>query len=185
VSAQVAYEKAIDEISASTAQKLANLKKLLAEVAAATARLAGGGINPYDPGGYDPSKLTDKELEDLKKRGGLFPPAGSVTGATPLIVTSKMGGTRDISGLSLAQQGSVLRSIELQKQTQELKDRIAARAESRSPGITVNQNFTATKVDAQDVAVATVNAVKFGAAVTIGATSADIVASRKQMYGEL
>lgn len=188
VSAQVAYEKAIDEISASTAQKLANLKKLLAEVAAATARLAGtgGGINPYTTGGYDPTKLTDKELEDLKKKGGLFPPAGVVTNTTPLIVTSKMGGTRDISGLSLAQQGSVLRSIELQKQTQELRDRIAARAESRSSGITVNQNFTATKVDAQDVAVATVNAVKFGAAVTIGGTtSAETINNRRMIYGEL
>jgi hypothetical protein len=74
----------------------------------------------------------------------------------------------------------------LQKQTQELKDRIAARAESRSSGITVNQNFTATKVDAQDVAVATVNAVKFGAAVTIGGTtSAETINNRRMIYGEI
>jgi hypothetical protein len=47
-------------------------------------------------------------------------PTGS--GGSPVIVTSKFGGTRDISGLSLAQQAAVLRSIELQAETQRLRD---------------------------------------------------------------
>jgi hypothetical protein len=43
-------------------------------------------------------------------------------GGPPVIVTSKFGGTRDISGLTLAQQAAVLRSIELQAETQRLRD---------------------------------------------------------------
>jgi hypothetical protein len=40
----------------------------------------------------------------------------------PVIVTSKQGGTRDISGISAAQQAAVLRSIALQEETQRLRD---------------------------------------------------------------
>jgi hypothetical protein len=183
IEAQKEYEKAIDEIAASTAQKLANLKKLLAEIAAATAALKAGGSGGSGGGG-GPTTLTPKELEDLKKKDPkliaanytVVPQGGSN------VVTSKMGGTRDIGNLSPLMQASVLRSIELQAETERMRQERAAKADAR---LNITQNFTATKVDSQDVAVATVNAVKFGAAVTIGATSADIVASRKQMYGEL
>jgi hypothetical protein len=181
IEAQKEYEKAIDEIAASTAQKLANLKKLLAEIAAATAALKAGGGGGGGGGG---TTLTPKELEDLKKKDPkliaanytVVPQGGSN------VVTSKMGGTRDIGNLSPLMQASVLRSIELQAETERMRQERAAKADAR---LNITQNFTATKVDAQDVAVATVNAVKFGAAVTVGSTSADIVASRKQMYGEL
>jgi len=63
-------------------------------------------------------------IDDPKAPGSpTFFPTGP-TGPTgpPVIVTSKFGGTRDISGLSLAQQAAVLRSIELQAETQRLRD---------------------------------------------------------------
>ena len=50
----------------------------------------------------------------------------------PLIVTSKQGGTRDISGISLAQQAAVLRSIALQEETERLRVARAAAAAARS-----------------------------------------------------
>jgi hypothetical protein len=56
----------------------------------------------------------------------------------PKVVTSKFGGTRDISGLSSMQQAAVLRSIELQAETQRLRDQRAAAAEARQNNITVN-----------------------------------------------
>jgi hypothetical protein len=46
---------------------------------------------------------------------------GTDSSGTPLIVTSKQGGTRDIGGLSAQQQAAVLRSIELQAETERLR----------------------------------------------------------------
>jgi hypothetical protein len=57
---------------------------------------------------------------------------GDVGGGTPVIVTSKQGGTRDISGLSLAQQAAVLRSIALQEETERLRKARAAAAAARA-----------------------------------------------------
>lgn len=88
----------------------------------------------------------DDNSKGLKAGGGLidttkpplFPtgPTGPSTG--PVIVTSKMGGTRDISGLSLAQQASVLRSIELQAETERLRQARAARDQERKTTVNVN-----------------------------------------------
>jgi hypothetical protein len=177
--AQKEYEKAIDEIAASTAQKLANLKKLLAEIAAATALLKAGGGGGGGGGGS--TTLTPKELDDLKKKDPkliaanytVVPQGGSN------VVTSKMGGTRDIGNLSPQMQASVLRSIELQAETERMRQERAAKAEAR---LNITQNFTATKVDAQDVAVATVNAVKFGAAVTVGGTTVETINNKRMVY---
>ena len=68
----------------------------------------------------------------------LFPtgPTGPTGG--PLIVTSKQGGTRDIGGLSAAQQAAVLRSIELQAETERLRQARIARQAGRDSNITVN-----------------------------------------------
>jgi len=69
----------------------------------------------------------------------------TVGGRSPVIVTSKQGGTRDISGLSLAQQAAVLRSIELQAETQRLRDAresAAAARGSNTSGNTYNINVT-------------------------------------------
>ena len=49
----------------------------------------------------------------------------------PVIVTSKQGGTRDISGISAAQQAAVLRSIALQEETQRLRDARESAAAAR------------------------------------------------------
>jgi hypothetical protein len=69
-----------------------------------------------------------------------FLPAGPTgPGGPPVIVTSKFGGTRDISGLSLAQQAAVLRSIELQAETQRLRDARAGITPKES-NIIVNVN---------------------------------------------
>jgi cell division GTPase FtsZ len=46
-------------------------------------------------------------------------------------VTSKFGGTRDIGGLSAAQQAAVLRSIELQAETERLRQAREKAAEAR------------------------------------------------------
>jgi hypothetical protein len=53
-------------------------------------------------------------------------------GGTPVIVSSKQGGTRDISGLSLAQQAAVLRSIALQEETERLRQARAAAAAAKT-----------------------------------------------------
>lgn len=178
VEAQKEYEKAIDEIAASTAQKLANLKKLLAEIAAATALLAGGGGGGGGGGG---KTLTPKELEDLKKKDPKLIAASYsvVPQGQSNVVTSKFGGTRDIGSLTPQMQASVLRSIELQAETERMRQERAAKAEAR---LNITQNFTATKVDAQDVAVATVNAVKFGAAVTVGGTTVETINNKRMVY---
>jgi len=57
---------------------------------------------------------------------------GGGGGGTPVIVSSKQGGTRDISGLSLAQQAAVLRSIALQEETERLRRARAAAAAARA-----------------------------------------------------
>jgi hypothetical protein len=74
----------------------------------------------------------------------VVPPTFFPTGPTgpvgpPNIVTSKFGGTRDIGGLSAMQQAAVLRSIELQAETQRLRDARAGITPKES-NITVNVN---------------------------------------------
>jgi hypothetical protein len=112
--AQLAYEKAIDQIAASTAAKLAALKAQLASVAAATAALqsaqsaytstaAGGGTKTATYGG------------------------GAITSTIPVIT----GGTTT----------------------------------------NIAQTFNTTKVDASDVHLATVSAIKYGEAVTVNTTT--------------
>jgi hypothetical protein len=56
----------------------------------------------------------------------------TITGRAPVIVTSKQGGTRDISSISLAQQRAVLRSIALQDETERLRQARAAAAAARA-----------------------------------------------------
>jgi hypothetical protein len=62
--------------------------------------------------------------------------SGGATGVggagAPVIVTSKQGGTRDISGISAAQQAAVLRSIALQEETERLRQARAAAAAARA-----------------------------------------------------
>ena len=91
-------------------------------------------------GGDDKSLKAGGFIEDPKAPTGLpsFLPTGP-TGPTgpPVIVTSKFGGTRDISGLSLAQQAAVLRSIELQAETQRLRDARAGITPA-APAVTIN-----------------------------------------------
>jgi hypothetical protein len=84
---------------------------------------AGGPIEP-------PIKPEDKPFLEP-----IIPPT---IPTAPVVVTSKFGGTRDISGLSAMQQAAVLRSIELQAETQRLRDQRAAAAEARQNNITVN-----------------------------------------------
>jgi len=69
-------------------------------------------------------------------REPIVPPTFFPTGPTgpvgpPNIVTSKFGGTRDIGGLSAAQQAAVLRSIELQAETERLRQAREKAAEAR------------------------------------------------------
>jgi len=65
--------------------------------------------------------------------GGEDGSGGRVGGAgTPIIVTSKQGGTRDISSISPAQQAAVLRSIALQEETERLRQARAAAAAARA-----------------------------------------------------
>ena len=76
--------------------------------------------------------------------GGTGGGGGGVTGP-PVIVTSKQGGTRNIAGLSKAQQAAVLRSIALQEETDRLRkaraDAAAKRAAERG-GLTTAQTIT-------------------------------------------
>ena len=53
-------------------------------------------------------------------------------GGAPIIVTSKQGGTRDISTISPAQQAAVLRSIALQEETERLRQARATAAAARA-----------------------------------------------------
>jgi len=87
---------------------------------------AGGPIEP-------PIKPDDKPF--------LEPITPPIIPSAPVVVTSKFGGTRDISGLSTMQQAAVLRSIELQAETQRLRDQRAAAAEARQNNITVNMGI--------------------------------------------
>jgi hypothetical protein len=73
-------------------------------------------------------------LDDTKSP--VVPPTFFPTGPTgptgpPVIVTSKGLGTRDISGLSLQQQAAVLRSIELQAETDRLRQARESAAAAR------------------------------------------------------
>jgi cell envelope opacity-associated protein A len=115
--AQLAYQKAIDEISATTAQKLAALKAQLAAVAAATAALATANA-------------------------AYASAATAKTTTVPYSSSSPYSSTYASAQTPLANQG-----------------------------MTINQNFTATKVDPADVHLATVSAVKYGAAVTVNTTT--------------
>ena len=62
----------------------------------------------------------------------LFPTGSTGSLGSSLIVTSQQGGTRDIGGLSAAQQAAVLRSIELQAETERLRKARAAAAAARA-----------------------------------------------------
>jgi len=70
----------------------------------------------------------------------LFPTVSEDQTGPPVIVTSKFGGTRDISGLSAAQQAAVLRSIELQAQTEKLRQARAGNVTPQTANITLNVN---------------------------------------------
>jgi hypothetical protein len=66
-------------------------------------------------------------------------------GGAPVIVSSKQGGTRDISGLSLAQQAAVLRSIALQEETERLRqarDAAAAARLAATGGLSTGERIT-------------------------------------------
>jgi phage-related protein len=77
---------------------------------------------------------------DTTKKPTLFPITPEDETGPPVVVTSKFGGTRDISGLSPAQQAAVLRSIELQAETERLRRQRAGNTKSLTTGITVNVN---------------------------------------------
>jgi len=98
------------------------------------------GFSLFD--GDDPSEDPedrDKRIAELLKRQTSNPFITPGPTGPPVIVSSKFGGERDISGLSLAQQNAVLRSIELQLETQRLRDARAATT-TTPPAITVNVN---------------------------------------------
>ena len=77
---------------------------------------------------------------DTTKPPTLFPIGPEDQTGPPVIVTSKFGGTRDISGLSAAQQAAVLRSIELQAETERLRQARAGNITPKTSNITVNVN---------------------------------------------
>jgi hypothetical protein len=81
----------------------------------------------------------DKRIADLKKAFAVANPfvTPGPTGA-PLVVTSKGLGTRDISGLSAQQQAAVLRSLELQAETERLRQARAGAQTPTAPTITLN-----------------------------------------------
>jgi hypothetical protein len=64
--------------------------------------------------------------------GGEDGSGGTISGGrAPIIVTSKQGGTRDISSISAAQQAAVLRSIALQEETERLRQARESAAAAR------------------------------------------------------
>ena len=79
-------------------------------------------------------------IDDSKAPGSptFFPTGPTGPGGPPLIVTSKGLGTRDISGLSAQQQAAVLRSIELQAETERLRQARAGNITPKTSNITVN-----------------------------------------------
>lgn len=81
----------------------------------------------------------ERRLEQLRKEFAQNPFVTPGPTGPPVIVTSKFGGTRDISGLSLAQQAAVLRSIELQAETERLREARAGTT-TTAPTITLNVN---------------------------------------------
>jgi len=89
--------------------------------------------------------LSGDNSKGLKAGGTIIEPTLFPTGSEdqtgpPVIVTSKFGGTRDISGLSAAQQAAVLRSIELQAQTEKLRQARAGNVTPQTANITLNVN---------------------------------------------
>lgn len=72
------------------------------------------------------------------KKPDLFPTGSTGPSTGPFVVTSKFGGTRDISGLSAMQQAAVLRSIELQAETERLRQARAGNIDPKTSNITVN-----------------------------------------------
>jgi hypothetical protein len=113
--AQLAYEKAIDQIAASTAAKLAALKAQLASVAAATAAL----------------QSAQSAYASTAAAGGSTKTATYGGGAVTSTIPTVTGGTTT----------------------------------------NIAQTFNTTKVDPADVHLATVSAVKYGAAVTVNTTT--------------
>jgi len=97
-------------------------------------------ITSFFFGGDDKSLKAGGFIDETKSpTAPTFLPTGP-TGPTgpPLIVTSKGLGTRDISGLSLQQQAAVLRSIELQAETERLRQARAGNISPKTSNITVN-----------------------------------------------
>jgi len=82
----------------------------------------------------------DRRIAQLKKSFAQNPFVTPGPVGPPVVVTSKFGGTRDISGLSLAQQAAVLRSIELQAETERLRQ--AREGTTTQAPTTINLNVT-------------------------------------------
>ena len=79
----------------------------------------------------------------IEVKDPILEPAGG--GGPPIIVTSKFGGTRDISGYSAQQQAATLQSIALQAETERLRQARAAAAAGRSSvtgGLTTADRIT-------------------------------------------
>jgi hypothetical protein len=98
------------------------------------------GFLYYEDDPAEDPEVRDKRIADLKKAFAAANPfvTPGPTGS-PLIVTSKGLGTRDISGLSAQQQAAVLRSLELQAETERLRQ---ARQGTSTPPPTINLNVT-------------------------------------------
>jgi hypothetical protein len=114
--AQLAYQRAIDEIAATTAQKLAALKAQLAEIAAATAALQSAQ-SAY---------------------------SAAASAKTTTVPYNKTGPFNSNGGVGTTPYG---------------------------PTTNITQTFNNAKVDPADVHLATVSAVKYGAAVTVNTTT--------------
>jgi hypothetical protein len=82
----------------------------------------------------------DRRIAELKKSFAQNPFVTPGPTGPPIIVTSKGLGTRDISGLSLQQQAAVLRSIELQAETERLRQ--AREGTTTQAPTTINLNVT-------------------------------------------
>jgi len=94
-------------------------------------------------GGGDNSKGLKAGGPIIKIKDPILQPAGG--GGPPIVVTSKFGGTRDISGYSAQQQAATLQSIALQAETERLRQARAAAAAGRSSvtgGLTTADRIT-------------------------------------------
>ena len=65
------------------------------------------------------------------------------------------------------------------------KPTVDPKVDTSKTDITINQNINTTKVDPYDVSMMTINAIKYGNAITTGPSAASIIAARKKQYGEL